>query len=176
MNKLFKNPWYIFLAGTPPNEYKERSGTKCLSNWQLLGLSTLFYLLFPMLVAISHQNYFFASALPYNKYKQRPGTQGVAKFWWKVDNWWACQHHFTYWFQYKFFSHPDKRQESYCLINFIPCCCLLIFFAKMSVLIWIQIVWHSDIVFLKEFFEKVNFEKSQQMTTKAWKITQNAKI
>ena len=32
------------------------------------------------------------------------------------------------------------------------------------------------ILFLKEFFEKVNFEKSQQMTLKAWKITHHAKI
>ena len=31
------------------------------------------------------------------------------------------------------------------------------------------------IVFLKETFEKVNLEKSHQMTTKAWKITQHAK-
>ena len=30
------------------------------------------------------------------------------------------------------------------------------------------------IMFLKFFFEKVNFEKSQQMTAKAWKITQHA--
>ena len=31
-------------------------------------------------------------------------------------------------------------------------------------------------MFLKEFFEeKVDFEKSKQMTKKAWKITQNAK-
>ena len=30
-------------------------------------------------------------------------------------------------------------------------------------------------VFLKEFFEKVNFEKYQQMTKKSWKITQHAK-
>ena len=35
-------------------------------------------------------------------------------------------------------------------------------------------LFHTRIVFLKEFFEKVNFEKSQQMT-KAWKITQHAK-
>ena len=42
----------------------------------------------------------------------------------------------------------------------------------MSVLIWIQNVdTQTLIVLLKEFFEKVNFEKSQQMTTKAWKIT-----
>ena len=36
---------------------------------------------------------------------------------------------------------------------------------------------HFDIliVFLKEFFEKVNFEKSQQMTTNKRKITQDAK-
>ena len=31
------------------------------------------------------------------------------------------------------------------------------------------------IVFLKEFFEKVNFEKNQQTTTKAWNVTQHAK-
>ena len=30
-------------------------------------------------------------------------------------------------------------------------------------------------MFLKEFFEKVNFEKSQQTTTKEWKIIQHAK-
>ena len=30
------------------------------------------------------------------------------------------------------------------------------------------------IVFWKEFFEKVNFEKSQQMTTEAWKISKHA--
>ena len=30
-------------------------------------------------------------------------------------------------------------------------------------------------MFLKEFFEKVNLEKSQQMTTKAGKIIQHAK-
>ena len=30
-------------------------------------------------------------------------------------------------------------------------------------------------MFLEEFFEKVHFEKSQQTTTKAWKITQHAK-
>ena len=39
----------------------------------------------------------------------------------------------------------------------------------MLVLIWIQTVWHSEI------FEKVDFEKSQQLTTKPWKITQQAK-
>ena len=33
----------------------------------------------------------------------------------------------------------------------------------MSVLIWIQTIYIL-IVFLKEFFEKVNFEKIQQMT------------
>ena len=33
----------------------------------------------------------------------------------------------------------------------------------MSGLIWIQSVWHSD-MFLKEFFEKVDFEKNQQTT------------
>ena len=32
----------------------------------------------------------------------------------------------------------------------------------------------SLIVFLKVFFEQVDFEKSQQITTKAWKITQHA--
>ena len=32
------------------------------------------------------------------------------------------------------------------------------------------------IMFLKEFFEKVNCEKSQQMTTKACNITQHAKL
>ena len=32
------------------------------------------------------------------------------------------------------------------------------------------------IVFLKEFFEKVYLEKSQQTTTEAWKITQHAKL
>ena len=31
------------------------------------------------------------------------------------------------------------------------------------------------IVFLKEFSEKINFEKSQQTLIKAWKITQHAK-
>ena len=31
------------------------------------------------------------------------------------------------------------------------------------------------IVFLKEFLKKGNFEKSQQTTTKVWKITQHAK-
>ena len=35
----------------------------------------------------------------------------------------------------------------------------------MSVLIWIQTV-DTLIVFLKEFFEKVNFEKNHQTTTK----------
>ena len=30
-------------------------------------------------------------------------------------------------------------------------------------------------MFLKDFFEKVYFEKSKQTTTKAWKITQHAK-
>ena len=35
---------------------------------------------------------------------------------------------------------------------------------KMSGLIWVQTVWHMLIIFLKEFFEKVNFEKNQQMT------------
>ena len=29
-------------------------------------------------------------------------------------------------------------------------------------------------VFLKDFFEKVDFKNSQQMTKKAWKITQHA--
>ena len=29
---------------------------------------------------------------------------------------------------------------------------------------------------LTEFFEKVNFEKSQQTRTKAWKITKHAKM
>ena len=46
----------------------------------------------------------------------------------------------------------------------------------MSVLICIQTIWHSDSV--REgffFFEKVNFEKSPQTTTKAWKITQLTK-
>ena len=32
------------------------------------------------------------------------------------------------------------------------------------------------IVFLKEFFEKVNFERSQQKTIKAWKITKHADL
>ena len=31
-------------------------------------------------------------------------------------------------------------------------------------------------VFLKEFFEKVDFEKNQQMTKKAGKITQKAEL
>ena len=31
------------------------------------------------------------------------------------------------------------------------------------------------VVFPKEFFEKVNFEKIQQSTTKTWKITKHAK-
>ena len=30
-------------------------------------------------------------------------------------------------------------------------------------------------MFLKEFFENINFEKSQQ-TTRAWKITQHAEL
>ena len=32
------------------------------------------------------------------------------------------------------------------------------------------------IEFLKEFFEKVDFEKSQQTTPKAWKITQHTEL
>ena len=36
-------------------------------------------------------------------------------------------------------------------------------------------LFYTLIVFLEEFFEKVNFEKSQQMTAKAWKVTQHAK-
>ena len=31
-------------------------------------------------------------------------------------------------------------------------------------------------MFLNEFFEKVDFEKSQLMTAKAWKITQHAEL
>ena len=38
----------------------------------------------------------------------------------------------------------------------------------------IQTVWHSDSV-PEEIFEKVYFEKNQQTTRKAWKITQHAK-
>ena len=45
---------------------------------------------------------------------------------------------------------------------------------RMWVLIWIQTIWHSDNV-PERIFEKVTFEKSQQTTTKAWKITQYAK-
>ena len=37
---------------------------------------------------------------------------------------------------------------------------------RLSVLIWIQ-TFDTLIVFLKELFEKVNFEKSKQTTTKA---------
>ena len=34
----------------------------------------------------------------------------------------------------------------------------------MSGLILIQTVWHSDGIFMKEFFKKEDFEKSQHMT------------
>ena len=37
-------------------------------------------------------------------------------------------------------------------------------------------LYYTLIVFLKEFLEKVIFEKSQQTTTKAWKNTQQAQI
>ena len=30
---------------------------------------------------------------------------------------------------------------------------------EKSGLIWIQTVWHFDVIFSKEFFEKVDFEK-----------------
>ena len=40
---------------------------------------------------------------------------------------------------------------------------------RHSVLIWIQIICPEEV------FEKVNFGKSQQMTSKAWNITQQAK-
>ena len=41
-----------------------------------------------------------------------------------------------------------------------------------SVLIWIKTIWHLTLI---KLFEKVDFEKSQQMTTQAWKITEHAK-
>ena len=37
-------------------------------------------------------------------------------------------------------------------------------------LIWIQTVWQSEGI-LKEFFEKVDFEKKSAEDKKAWKIT-----
>ena len=43
----------------------------------------------------------------------------------------------------------------------------------MSVLIWIENVWHSDSV-PERTFEEVNFEKSKQKTIKVLKITQHA--
>ena len=45
----------------------------------------------------------------------------------------------------------------------------------MSVLIWIQTVWHSDSV-PERIFWKSLFWKSQQTTTKSWKITQHAEL
>ena len=47
--------------------------------------------------------------------------------------------------------------------------------SKKSVLIWIQTVWHSDSVPERIFWKRLILKKSQQMTTKAWKITQHAK-
>ena len=59
--------------------------------------------------------------------------------------------------------------------------CLLITFKLWTV--WTQIrtdkiVWHSDGIFRRLFFWKINFEnssESQQTTTKAWKNTQHTK-
>ena len=44
----------------------------------------------------------------------------------------------------------------------------------MSCLIWIQTVWHHNVL-LKEFLEKVDFEKNSTDSKKACKITQGAK-
>ena len=52
-------------------------------------------------------------------------------------------------------------------------CCLLITFSNSYAPSGSK-PFDTLILFLKEFFEKVDFEKSQQMTTKAWKITQRA--
>ena len=49
-------------------------------------------------------------------------------------------------------------------------------FYILLVLFWIQIVWHSNSDPERNFCEKVNHEKSQQTTTKAWKITQHAEF
>ena len=47
---------------------------------------------------------------------------------------------------------------------------------KMSGLIWIQLnLFDTQMVFLKEFFEKDDFEKNQQMTKKREKIQVNIK-
>ena len=48
----------------------------------------------------------------------------------------------------------------------------------MSGLIWIQTVWQTLMVFLKDFFKNVNLKKQQQKTDnkKACKITQHAKL
>ena len=46
----------------------------------------------------------------------------------------------------------------------------------MSGLIWIQLnLFDTQMVFLKEFFEKDDFEKNQQMTKKQEKIQVNIK-
>ena len=37
-------------------------------------------------------------------------------------------------------------------------------------------MFDAQMVFLKEFFEKVDFEKNQQMTKKAGKISQGQKV
>ena len=45
---------------------------------------------------------------------------------------------------------------------------------RMSGLTWIQTVWHSDGI-PESIFEKIYFEKNQQTTKRACKITQKAK-